>query len=101
MYKRQVLEDPARRSSPADLAAYGPASGRQQACVTAASDASAFNWGYDPWHWLAPEGSYASSAQTADGGARIAEFRTMVRALHADGLRVVLDQVYNLSLIHI
>ena len=90
-----VLEDPARRSSPADLAAYGPASGRQQACVTAASDASAFNWGYDPWHWLAPEGSYASSAQTADGGARIAEFRTMVRALHADGLRVVLDQVYN------
>ena len=54
-----------------------------------------FNWGYDPWHWMAPEGSYASSAATADGGARVAEFRTMVAGLHAAGLRVVLDQVYN------
>ncbi|MDR1807338.1 MAG: DUF3372 domain-containing protein [Propionibacteriaceae bacterium] len=53
-----------------------------------------FNWGYDPWHWLAPEGSYATAgAQT--GGARSAEFRAMVGALHGMGLRVVLDQVYN------
>ena len=40
-------------------------------------------------------GSYASSAKAADGGARVAEFRTMVGALHQDGLRVVLDQVFN------
>ncbi len=51
-----------------------------------------FNWGYDPYHWMAPEGSYATQAR---GGARVAEFRTMVGALHADGLRVVLDKVYN------
>ena len=31
----------------------------------------------------------------ADGGARVAEFRTMVGALHQDGLQVVLDQVFN------
>ena len=30
-----------------------------------------------------------------DGGGRVAEFRTMVGALHADGLQVVLDQVFN------
>ena len=44
---------------------------------------------------MAPEGSYASSATAADGGTRVAEFRTMVGGLHRDGLRVVLDQVYN------
>ena len=44
---------------------------------------------------MAPEGSYASSAAKADGGTRVAEFRTMVAGLHAAGLRVVLDQVYN------
>ena len=55
----------------------------------------AFNWGYDPWHFSAPEGSYASTAAKADGGARVAEFRTMVGGLHRDGLRVVLDQVFN------
>ena len=47
------------------------------------------------YHWMAPEGSYASSATTADGGSRVAEFRTMVGGLHRDGLRVVLDQVFN------
>ena len=40
-----------------------------------------FNWGYDPFHFNAPEGSYASDA--ADGAARIREFRAMVQALHA------------------
>jgi hypothetical protein len=54
-----------------------------------------YNWGYDPYHWMAPEGSYASSVRTADGGSRVAEFRTMVGGLHRDGLRVVLDQVFN------
>ena len=38
------------------------------------ADTDAFNWGYDPLHWMAPEGSYASTAD-ADGGARVAEFR--------------------------
>ncbi|HSK32219.1 MAG TPA: DUF3372 domain-containing protein, partial [Propionicimonas sp.] len=77
------------------LTALDPAGTRQQACVLASAAHDGFNWGYDPWHWMAPEGSYASSAAKADGGARVAEFRTMVAGLHAAGLRVVLDQVYN------
>ncbi len=52
-----------------------------------------FNWGYDPLHFTAPEGSYASSA--ADGAARIIETREMVQALHRAGLRVGMDVVYN------
>jgi|SRR6476661_975675 len=52
-----------------------------------------YNWGYDPLHYTVPEGSYATDA--ADPAARIREFRQMVQALHARGLRVVLDVVYN------
>lgn len=52
-----------------------------------------YNWGYDPWHYGAPEGSYASDA--ADGRVRIREFRRMVQGLHAAGLRVGMDLVYN------
>ncbi|NDW20134.1 alpha-1,6-glucosidase domain-containing protein [Alteromonas hispanica] len=51
-----------------------------------------FNWGYDPHHFNAPEGSYASSAE---GVERIIEMRAMVQALHEMGLRVALDVVYN------
>jgi len=51
-----------------------------------------FNWGYDPHHFTAPEGSYASDP---DGVARIKEMRAMNQALHEMGLRVVLDVVYN------
>ena len=75
-----------------DLKSYAPDSEQQQACVTAVAAKDGFNWGYDPYHWLAPEGSYATSK---DGLARVAEFRTMVGGLHKSGLRVVLDQVYN------
>ena len=52
-----------------------------------------FNWGYDPFHFNAPEGSYASDP--ADAAVRIREFRAMVQALHANGLRVGMDVVYN------
>ncbi len=52
-----------------------------------------FNWGYDPFHFTAPEGSYASNA--ADPVARVREFRQMVQALHGIGLRVGMDVVYN------
>lgn len=51
-----------------------------------------FNWGYDPHHFTAPEGSYSSNP---DGVARIKEMRAMNQALHEMGLRVVLDVVYN------
>ena len=91
-----IEEDPALQSKPdCDLRSFAPDSEQQQACIEPTRAGDAFNWGYDPWHWMAPEGSYASTAAKADGGARVAQFRTMVGALHRDGLRVVLDQVFN------
>ncbi|WP_335338589.1 pullulanase-type alpha-1,6-glucosidase [Paucibacter sp. KCTC 42545] len=65
----------------------------QQAAVMALAGQDCFNWGYDPWHYSAPEGSYASSAM--QGERRIIEFRQMVQALHKMGLRVGMDVVYN------
>ena len=52
----------------------------------------AYNWGYDPYHYTVPEGSYATDP---DGTGRTAEFRKMVKSLNEDGLRVVMDVVYN------
>ncbi|MEQ8706145.1 MAG: type I pullulanase [Phaeodactylibacter sp.] len=52
-----------------------------------------YNWGYDPQNYNVPEGSY--SMDPADGASRIREFKTMVKAMHDKGLRVVLDVVYN------
>ena len=72
----------------------GPPDGEsQQQAVMAVSAVDCFNWGYDPVHFTAPEGSYATDA--ADGAARILEFRRMVQALHRAGLRVGMDVVYN------
>jgi pullulanase len=65
----------------------------QQAAVMAQAARDCFNWGYDPYHYNVPEGSYATDP--ADGAARIREFRRMVMALHATGLRVGMDVVYN------
>ncbi len=70
-----------------------PDSDAQQAAVMAVAHRDCFNWGYDPFHFNAPEGSYASDA--ADGATRIRELRAMVMALHAAGLRVGMDVVYN------
>lgn len=52
-----------------------------------------YNWGYDPVNYNVPEGSY--STDPAAPKARIREFKEMVQALHANGLKVVLDVVYN------
>lgn len=52
-----------------------------------------YNWGYDPQNYNAPEGSYATNA--TDGRVRVREFKQMVQALHAAGIRVVMDVVYN------
>jgi pullulanase/glycogen debranching enzyme len=65
----------------------------QQAAVSATAGTDCFNWGYDPYHYNAPEGSYASDA--ADGAKRIVEFRQMVMGLKTAGLRVGMDVVYN------
>ena len=73
--------------------AAGPDSPAQQAAVMAGAAQDCFNWGYDPLHYSAPEGSYASDAN--DGARRLIEFRQMVMALHRAGLRVGMDVVYN------
>ncbi|HEX7844968.1 MAG TPA: type I pullulanase [Chitinophagaceae bacterium] len=52
-----------------------------------------YNWGYDPLNYNTTEGSYATNA--ADGVTRIREFKKLVQAFHANGLRVVMDVVYN------
>ena len=52
-----------------------------------------YNWGYDPLNYNVPEGSYSTNPY--DGNVRIKEFKQMVQALHANGLRVILDVVYN------
>ena len=76
-----------------DVPAAAPDSEVQQAAVMAVAAQDCFNWGYDPFHFNAPEGSFASDA--ADGAVRIRELRAMVQALHAAGLRVGMDVVYN------
>jgi pullulanase-type alpha-1,6-glucosidase len=57
------------------------------------ANADCFNWGYDPWHFNAPEGSFATDAR--DPAVRIRELRAMVMALQGMGLRVGMDVVYN------
>ena len=64
-----------------------------QAAIAPVRERDAFNWGYDPWHYNAPEGSYATDPD--DPVARVREFRSMVQSLHRAGLRVGLDVVYN------
>lgn len=69
-----------------------PGSSDAQALVDAMRGLDGFNWGYDPQHFFAPEGSYAT---VAEGTERVLELREMNQALHNIGLRVVLDVVYN------
>jgi len=73
--------------------AAAPDSEAQQAAVMKLAAQDCFNWGYDPQHYGAPEGSYSSDAE--DGAVRLREFRAMVQSLHAAGLRVGMDVVYN------
>ncbi|MFJ9705278.1 pullulanase-type alpha-1,6-glucosidase [Streptomyces sp. NPDC101234] len=75
-----------------DLASYPADSEKQQECVSAIAAKDAYNWGYDPYHFTVPEGSYATDP---DGTARTVQFRQMVKSLNQDGLRVVMDVVYN------
>jgi len=75
-----------------DLASYAADSQKQQECVSKVAAKDAYNWGYDPYHYTVPEGSYATDP---DGTGRTVEFRKMVKSLNEDGLRVVMDVVYN------
>ena len=56
-------------------------------------DKPQYNWGYDPLNYNVPDGSF--STDPYDGVTRIKEFKQMVQAFHQNGLRVIMDVVYN------
>jgi len=79
------------------LTAANAAGVEQQACLEPIRDTDGFNWGYDPWHYTVPEGSYATDPE---GPVRTRQFREMVAAVNGAGLRVVMDVVYNHTTAH-
>ncbi len=85
--KRQWVQPPEEV-----LARYPGDSPEPQKLIAQTKDRDGYNWGYDPFHFTVPEGSYAVNP---DGANRILEFREMVQALHQTGLRVIMDVVYN------
>jgi pullulanase len=85
-----VNEDKSKWIIPTGLAAFPTDGEQQQAAVTASQTSPAYNWGYDPVHYMTPEGSYAINPDD-----RVREYRGMVHGLHKAGLRVVQDVVFN------
>jgi pullulanase len=85
-----VNEDKSKWIIPTGLAQFPPDGQQQQAAVTASQTSPAYNWGYDPVHYMTPEGSYAINPDD-----RVREYRVMVNGLHKAGLRVVQDVVFN------
>ena len=85
-----INEDKGQWQTLGDLSRFGPNSEEQQKAVNAVKDADAYNWGYDPYHYMVPEGSYAVNPEE-----RTKEYRQMVMSLNAAGLRVVQDVVFN------
>ena len=61
--------------------------------VDETSQTAQYNWGYDPVNYNIPEGSY--STDPYNGEFRIREMKKMVKALHDNGISVVMDVVYN------
>jgi isoamylase len=49
-------------------------------------------WGYNTLNYFSPDSRYSSAGDT---GGQVAEFKAMVKALHRDGIEVILDVVYN------
>lgn len=89
-----IDEDKANWTGPtfAELADFDAASEAQQEAINSIRDQDPFNWGYDPFHYNVPEGSYSTDP---NGAQRVLEFREMVQSLNEQGLRVVIDVVYN------
>jgi pullulanase-type alpha-1,6-glucosidase len=87
-----VPEDVITRTVWPSPTGYARDSETPQSIVSDTRAIDGFNWGYDPYHYGVPEGSYSTDP---DGVQRILEFRQMVQALNENGLRVVMDVVYN------
>jgi isoamylase len=52
-------------------------------------------WGYNTIGYFAPHNGYSAAARAGRPGGQVAEFKAMVDALHAAGLEVLLDVVFN------
>ena len=52
-------------------------------------------WGYNTIGFFAPHAAYSAAVRAGRPGGQVEEFRNMVAALHAAGLEVVLDVVFN------
>ncbi|MDB2373120.1 pullulanase-type alpha-1,6-glucosidase [Psychrosphaera haliotis] len=74
------------------LSSYDPRSDKAQGLMEKIRGYDNYNWGYDPYHYTVPEGSYAVDPE---GFSRLVEFREMVMSLHNKGFRVIMDVVYN------
>ena len=61
--------------------------------VEESAPAKQYNWGYDPVNYNVPEGSYSSDPY--HGEVRIRELKEAIQSLHRNGLRVIMDVVYN------
>jgi pullulanase len=85
-----INEDKTTWQTTGDLSIYPPDSQEQQAAVAAIQNNDAYNWGYDPVHYLAPEGAYAFNPDN-----RVKEYREMMQGIHRAGLRVIQDVVFN------
>lgn len=52
-------------------------------------------WGYNTLGYLAPHAGYSARYRAGDHAGQVAEFKAMVKSLHAVGLEVILDVVFN------
>lgn len=90
MHTGSVDENKANWQSPGSLSQFPPDGQQQQAAVTAVQNSDGYDFGYDPVHYIAPNGGYAFNPDN-----RVMEYREMVMGLHKAGLRVVQDVVFN------
>lgn len=58
-------------------------------------DSSCYNWGYDPWNYNVPEDRYTSVFGTDNYAQKIKEVKEMINEFHKQGIRVIMDVVYN------
>ena len=52
-------------------------------------------WGYNTLGYFAPHAGYSAAARAGQAGGQVSEFKAMVKALHAAGIEVILDVVFN------
>ena len=85
-----VNEDKSTWQVTGDLSQFPPDGEQQQQAVANVQNNDPYNWGYNPVHYMAPEGAYAINPEN-----RVLEYRKMVAGLHSVGLRMIQDVVFN------